>query len=84
MEETLARILILDGHSAAALAFTRSLGKAGHGVAVGSNKGIHAAAEVSRYCRQSFRHPVSTDDASGFVDAVLEFVRQNLVDLIIT
>ena len=74
---------MLDGHSAAALAFTRSLGRAGHWVAVGSNQGIHAPAALSRYCRLSFRYPVSTDDASGFAEASLEFVRHHPVDLII-
>jgi len=74
---------VLDGHSAAALAFTRSLGRAGHWVAVGSNRGIHAPAEVSRYCRIRFRYPASTDDASGFVESVLEFARNRPIDLIV-
>ncbi len=74
---------MLDGHSAAALAFTRSLGRAGHWVAVGSNQDIPAPAEVSRYCRTSFRYPVSTDDASGFVESVLEFARNHPIDLIV-
>ena len=74
---------MLDGHSAAALAFTRSFGKAGHWVAVGSNSEIAAPAELSRYCRSSFRHPVSTEDAAGFVQAVLDFSRANGIDLIV-
>src|SRR3989449_143488 len=74
---------MLDGHSAAALAFTRSLGRAGHWVAVGSNQDIPAPAEVSRYCRTSFRYPVSTDDASGFVESVLKFARNHPIDLIV-
>jgi predicted ATP-grasp superfamily ATP-dependent carboligase len=79
----LARILVLDGHSAAALAVTRSAGRAGHWVAVGANQGIFAAARLSRYCSAAFDYPVSTDDASAFVDAVLEFVRAHAIDLII-
>lgn len=74
---------MLDGHSAATLAITRSLGRAKYWVAVGSNQGIHAPAELSRYCRQSTRYPVPTDDASGFVEAVLEFARTNAIELII-
>ena len=74
---------MLDGHSAAALAFTRSLGRAGHWVAVGSNRGIHAPAEVSRYCRTRFRYPISTDDASGFIESLVEFARDHPIDLII-
>jgi predicted ATP-grasp superfamily ATP-dependent carboligase len=79
----LARVLVLDGHSAAALAFVRSLGRAGHWIAVGTNAGAAATAEVSRYCRASFRHPVSTEDTSGFLDAVAQFARLNSIDLII-
>jgi len=79
----LSRILILDGHSAATLAFTRSLGRAGHWVAVGFNRGLFAPAALSRYCKVSFEHPVSTDDANAFADSVAEFARQNSIELIV-
>jgi len=79
----LARILVLDGHNAAALAFTRSAGRAGHWVAVGANQGIFAAAKLSRYCRLSFDYPISTDNADAFVGAVLDFARQHAIDLIV-
>jgi len=79
----LARILVLDGHSAAALAFTRSLGRANHWIAVGSNAGINAPAEVSRYCKLSFRYPVPSEDASGFVESVVDFARKNSIELIV-
>jgi len=79
----LARVLVLDGHSAATLAITRSLGRAKHWVAVGSNHGIEAPAELSRYCRLSTRYPVPYEDASGFVETVLEFARKNEIELII-
>ena len=79
----MARILILDGHSAAALAFTRSAGQAGHWVAVGANTGLFAAAKLSRFCNLSFDYPVSTDSAHAFVEVVLKFVRENSVDLVI-
>lgn len=79
----MARVLVLDGHSPAGLAFTRSLGRAKHWVAVGSNQGIHAPAAFSRYCRLSFTYPVPSEDASGFVEAVFQFVRRNKIDLII-
>jgi predicted ATP-grasp superfamily ATP-dependent carboligase len=79
----LARILVLDGHSAAALAFTRSAGRAKHWVAVGSNIGLFAPAKLSRFCSVAFDYPVSTDDADIFVEAVLKFVRQNSIDLVI-
>jgi predicted ATP-grasp superfamily ATP-dependent carboligase len=65
------------------LAFTRSLGRAKHWVAVGSNQGIHAPAASSRYCGLSFRYPVPSEDASGFVEAILQFARKHGVELIV-
>lgn len=79
----MARILVLDGHAAAALAFTRSLGRAGHWVAVGANRGIFASAKLSKYCRLSFDYPVSTADTTAFAAAVAEFAAANQIDLII-
>jgi predicted ATP-grasp superfamily ATP-dependent carboligase len=79
----LARILVLDGHNSAALAFTRSAGRAGHWVAVGANQGLFAAAKLSRYCQLSFDYPISTDDANAFVAAVQEFARLHSIDLIV-
>lgn len=73
---------MLDGHSAAALAFTRSLGGAGHWVAVGSNRGIFAAAARSRYCRSKFEYPASTESMSAFVEAVLAFATQQNIEVI--
>lgn len=79
----MAKILVLDGHSAASLAVTRSAGRAGHWVAVGANWGIFAAAKVSRYCQLAFDYPVSTSEPTQFVDSVLEFVRAHQIDLVI-
>jgi len=79
----LARVLILDGHSAAALAFTRSLGRAGYWVAVGANRGIFAAATLSRYCQAKLEYPVSTEEADVFTAAVAEFVRRNRIELVV-
>ena len=81
--DELARILVLDGHSAAALAVTRSAGRAGHWVAVGANRGIFAAAKLSRFCQVRFDYPVSTEDADAFVESVLEFVRHHAIDLVV-
>jgi predicted ATP-grasp superfamily ATP-dependent carboligase len=79
----LARILVLDGHSAAALAVTRSAGRAGHWVAVGANRGLFAAAGLSRYCRKRFDYPVSTSEPEAFLDAVFAFVKAEAIDLVI-
>ncbi len=79
----MARILILDGHSSAALAFTRSAGRAGHWVAVGANANIFAAAKLSRYCKTSFSYPVSTECAAAFVDEIVKFVTDQQIDLVV-
>jgi len=79
----LARILVLDGHSAAALSVTRSAGRAGHWVAVGANRGLFAAAKLSRYCRATLDYPVSTNEPQAFVESIQEFVKSNGIDLVI-
>ncbi len=79
----MAKILVLDGHSAAALAVTRSAGRAGHWLAVGANRGLFAAAKLSRYCSARLDYPVSTEDPGAFVDSILEFVRTHSIDLVI-
>lgn len=79
----MARILVLDGHSAAALAVTRSAGRAGHWVAVGANCGAFAATKLSRYCSTALDYPVSTSEPQAFVDCIIEFARARQVDLII-
>ena len=79
----MAKILVLDGHSAAALAVTRSAGRAGHWVAVGANRGAFAAAQLSRYCRATVDYPVSTSEPDAFAESVLEFARAHAIDLVI-
>ena len=79
----LARILVLDGHSAAALAVTRSAGRAGYWVGVGANRGLFAAAALSRYCNKKLDYPVSTSEPEAFVESVQEFVRAHAIDLVI-
>lgn len=78
----MAKVLVLDGHSAAALAFTRSLGKAKHWVAVGFSRGMFAPAALSRYCRTRLEYPPSTESRQAFTNAVLEFVSRNNIELI--
>lgn len=78
----MAKVLVLDGHSPAALAFTRSLGRAGHWIAVGSNQGIFAAAALSRYCSEKFEYPPSTENLHAFVEALLSFVSGKGIDVV--
>ena len=70
------RVLVLDGHSSAALAFVRSLGRAGHWVAVGHKKGLFSAAACSRYCRAQVEYDSPTASASRFAQSVREFSRR--------
>jgi predicted ATP-grasp superfamily ATP-dependent carboligase len=79
----LARILVLDGHSSAALAFTRSAGRAGHWIAVAANQGLFASAKLSRYCRLGLDYPSSTANSQAFVDSVADLARQHSIDLVI-
>lgn len=78
----MARILVLDGHSPAGLALTRSLGRAGHWVAVGSNQGMVAPAERSRYCSLRLKYPVPSENVPRFLEVILQFARANHFDLI--
>ncbi len=73
----------MDGHSAAALSFTRSAGRIGHWVAVGANQGLFAAAKLSRYCSLRFEYPVSTNSAQSFAEALLGFVRSQSIDVVV-
>jgi predicted ATP-grasp superfamily ATP-dependent carboligase len=50
---------------------------------VGANRGLFAAAALSRYCRAKLDYPVSTSEPDAFVDSVLEFVRAQAIDLVI-
>ena len=78
----MAKVLVLDGHSAAALAFTRSLGRAKHWVAVGFSRGMLAPAALSRYCRSRLEYPPSTESVQSFAAAVVEFAVRNEIELI--
>jgi predicted ATP-grasp superfamily ATP-dependent carboligase len=79
----LARILVLDGQSSAALAFTRSAARAGHWVAVGANRGLFAPAKLSRYCKLPLDYPASTENSEVFIDAIVDLVRTHSIDLVI-
>jgi predicted ATP-grasp superfamily ATP-dependent carboligase len=78
-----ARVLVLDGHSSAALAFVRSLGKLGTWVAVGYAAGATASATLSRYCRMRWAYPNPTQSTSGFAAALEEFVKDHAINQVI-
>jgi len=77
------RILVLDGHSSAALAFVRSLGKVGHWVVVASAAGTFAAATKSRYCKVAGSYPNPVEGVEPFIDSVLNLVNTFEIDLVI-
>lgn len=52
-------------------------------MAVGANRGLFAAAKLSRYCKARLDYPVSTDNPEAFVDSIFEFVRAHAIDLVI-
>src|ERR1700680_775546 len=79
----MARVLVLDGHSNAALAFVRSIARAGHWVAVGSGEGARAYASLSRYCRQSIEYPDPISGIGKFYEVLLKLIRENQFDLIV-
>ena len=79
----LGRVLILDGHCSAARAFVRSLGRAGHWVAVGATENLLAPASLSRYCRLRLEYPDPTRGAARFGEAVLRFVHQHGIQLVL-
>jgi predicted ATP-grasp superfamily ATP-dependent carboligase len=78
-----ARILVLDAQSSAALAFIRSLGRAGHWIAAGAEDGVAVSAFQSRYCRVRWRYPAPVRGATRFVESAAAFARQNNVELVL-
>lgn len=76
------RVLVLDGDTRAALAVTRSLGRAGHAVHVGERR-MPALAQSSRYCAQPIAYPDPVTDAVRFVEYLTSYVREAYVDVLL-
>ena len=74
---------MLDGHGPAALAFVRSLGRAGHWVGVGISKGGQPYASRSRFCRRSVTYPSALEGVWAFVEAVATVAKEESIDLIL-
>jgi predicted ATP-grasp superfamily ATP-dependent carboligase len=79
----MSRIFILDGHSCAALAFTRSLGGAGHQVFVGADHESFAAASFSRYCQRFFRYSPAPMKPEVFTEEIISICRREEIDLLV-
>ncbi len=66
--------IVLDGEQRAALAVTRSLGRRGVKVFVGSEKGP-SLSSCSRYCANSFIYPSPYSDPAGFLQSLVGFAK---------
>jgi predicted ATP-grasp superfamily ATP-dependent carboligase len=81
-------VLILDGSHKHSLTTARSLGRAGLRVAVGESFGRYPVHHEppsfhSRYCARSLVLPDYVTEPTGYVDAVLEFVREHGVRVVL-
>jgi predicted ATP-grasp superfamily ATP-dependent carboligase/protein-tyrosine-phosphatase len=68
-------VLITDGNERAALAVTRSLGRRGIPVYVGSDTSTSLAGR-SRYCSGTFRYPSPWQEPVAYADCVVEHSRR--------
>ena len=76
------RILVTDGNSRAALAITRSLGKAGHTVIVGSTS-IRSLAGSSKYCKSRICYPDPDRYNGTFISYIADYVEHESVDVLL-
>lgn len=76
------RILVTDGDSRAALAITRSLGRAGHEVVVASKR-IRSLAGSSRYCASRVCYPDPDSYGPTFLDFIVDYVAHEKVDVLL-
>jgi predicted ATP-grasp superfamily ATP-dependent carboligase len=70
------RVLVLDGEWESALAITRSLGRQGLAIDLGSSV-PRPIAGFSRYCREGFTYPNPMQDIEGFHESILRRVKSN-------
>lgn len=75
------KVLVTDGNSRAALAVTRSLGRAGHEVLVGE-RSTPCLSHASRFCQQRIVYPDPARHPDAFIAALEASVRDNGVELI--
>lgn len=76
------KVLVLDGHNRAALAVTRSLGRAGHRVCVGDFRRT-SLAQASRYCSEAFVYPDPVSDSDAFIDNLAAATRDRDIEAIL-
>ena len=76
------RVLITDADNRSALAATRSLGARGHTVIIAAER-QPALAAVSRYASVVESAPSPAADPKGFVDAIMQIVARQRVDVLL-
>lgn len=76
------RILVMDGNTRAALAITRSLGKAGHEVIVSSRK-THSLAGASKYATRTVTYPDPHRYVKQFVEYIAQIIEYLNIDVAI-
>lgn len=76
------KILVTDGDSRAALAITRSLGRSGHEIIVGSKR-THSLAGASRFCGAQVRYPDPDSCGLAFMDFIAAYVAQEQVEVLL-
>lgn len=76
------RVLVTDGENRAALAVTRSLGRAGHEVVVGE-KHAPSLAQVSRHCARPFEYPDPITSSDEFVESLARVTHDDRIDVVI-
>jgi biotin carboxylase len=81
-------ILILDAEWRIAVTITRSLGRAGLRVALGLSAGQNSSRYEppsfrSRYCSGTVKLPDYTNDPAPFIDAIVAFVREHRVRVVL-
>lgn len=76
------KILVTDGNSRAALAITRSLGRAGHDVRVGANS-PHSLAGSSKYCGSQVYYPDPDRSGPSFLEFIGDYVDHEAIDILL-
>ena len=76
------KVLVTDGDTRAALAVTRSLGRAGHEVVVGERE-TPALAQASRFCAAGIVYPDPVHRSDDFVAALERTVREQCIDVLL-
>jgi biotin carboxylase len=82
MTESLAKILITDGETRAALAATRALGRRGHAVMV-TGRGEGNLAAASRYCSRSWSVGDPEATPGLFAEQIREIVCREKIDILL-